>query len=71
MYKAYRRGFVLLESTFGIAMLGVVIASIALAIPRISSALESVENENISAQQMAKQRLDSQLFAYLKFANTI
>ncbi|OZB06401.1 MAG: hypothetical protein B7X54_02330 [Idiomarina sp. 34-48-12] len=71
MNKTSSRGFILLESLVGIAILGIILASVALALPRISAAIEAVATDDNLTQQLVKQRLETQLQAYQKFADTM
>lgn len=71
MNKTSPRGFILLESLVGIAILGIILASVALALPRISAAIEAVATDDNLTQHLVKQRLETQLQAYQKFADTM
>lgn len=71
MKLIFQRGVILVDSIFGVAMLSLLIASIALALPHLKTAIESASNEDVLTERLAKQRLEEQLSAYRKFANTM
>lgn len=71
MKLVFQRGIILVDSIFGVAILSLFIASIAVALPHIKAAVESTSNEDVLTERLAKQRLEEQLYAYQKFADTM
>jgi hypothetical protein len=65
------RGFMLLESTFGIAILAVFIASMGGMLPSLNTAIKSYDNGAWINHRLIKQRLDTQLSQYHKFADAM
>lgn len=71
MTWAKLRGFILLESTFGIAILAVFIASVGVMLPSLNNVVKAYENTAWFSQRLIKQRLDTQLSQYQKFADAM